>query len=73
MAVNGTRTFFVALNNVRKPFDDVRVRRALNLAIGACTAVGAPRTATVERAAPLGSRAVLEVQQGLPVTVSLNP
>jgi hypothetical protein len=44
-----------------------------NLAIGACTAVGAPRTATVELAAPLGSRAVLEVQQGLPVTVSLNP
>jgi peptide/nickel transport system substrate-binding protein len=33
MAVNGTRTFFVALNNVRKPFDDVRVRRAANHAL----------------------------------------
>ncbi len=33
MAVNGTRTFFVALNNTRKPFDDVRVRRAANHAL----------------------------------------
>jgi peptide/nickel transport system substrate-binding protein len=33
MAVNGTRTFFVALNNVRKPFDDARVRRAANHAL----------------------------------------
>lgn len=33
MAVNGTRTFFVALNTTRKPFDDVRVRRAANHAL----------------------------------------
>ncbi len=33
MAVNGTRTFFVALNNTKKPFDDVRVRRAANHAL----------------------------------------
>lgn len=44
-----------------------------NLGLGACTAVGAIRTATVELAAPLGKRAVLEVQQGLPVAVSLRP
>lgn len=33
MAVNGTRTFFVALNTTRKPFDDVRVRQAANHAV----------------------------------------
>jgi peptide/nickel transport system substrate-binding protein len=33
MAVNGTRTFFVALNNNRPPFDDVRVRQAANHAL----------------------------------------
>jgi peptide/nickel transport system substrate-binding protein len=33
MTVNGTRTFFVALNNTRPPFDDPRVRRAANHAI----------------------------------------
>ncbi len=44
-----------------------------NLTLGACSAVGATRTATVELAAPLGNRAVLEVQQGLPVPVSLAP
>jgi peptide/nickel transport system substrate-binding protein len=33
MKVNGTRTFFVALNNAKKPFDDPRVRRAANMAI----------------------------------------
>ncbi len=33
MAVNGTRTFFLALNMAKKPFDDVRVRKALNHAI----------------------------------------
>ena len=33
MAVNGTRTFFVALNNSRKPFDDIRVRQAANHAL----------------------------------------
>ncbi len=39
----------------------------------ACTAVGAPRTAAVELAAPLGERAVLEVKEGLPVPVLLTP
>ncbi|MCU0818486.1 MAG: ABC transporter substrate-binding protein [Beijerinckiaceae bacterium] len=33
MAVNGTRTFFVALNLAKKPFDDLRVRKALNHAV----------------------------------------
>ncbi|HEX5823796.1 MAG TPA: hypothetical protein VFY18_04975 [Candidatus Limnocylindrales bacterium] len=40
---------------------------------GACAGVGAVRTATVELARPLGDRAVLEVQQGLPVSVVLTP
>jgi peptide/nickel transport system substrate-binding protein len=31
--VNGTRTFFVALNNAKAPFSDLRVRRALNHAL----------------------------------------
>ncbi len=34
-----------------------------------CSAVGAMRTATAQLASPLGKRAVLEVQQGLPVEV----
>ena len=38
-----------------------------------CAAVGAMRTATVHLASPLGDRAVLEVQQGLPVPVTLTP
>jgi len=33
MAVNGTRTFFLAINTARPPFTDVRVRRALNHAV----------------------------------------
>jgi peptide/nickel transport system substrate-binding protein len=33
MAVNGTRTFFVALNTTKKPFDDLRVRQAANHAL----------------------------------------
>jgi len=33
MRVNGTRTFFVALNLAKPPFNDVRVRRALNHAL----------------------------------------
>lgn len=33
MTVNGTRTFFVALNNTRSPFDDLRVRQAANHAL----------------------------------------
>jgi hypothetical protein len=39
----------------------------------ACTGVGATRTATVELAAPLGERAVLEVQRGMPVLLRLMP
>ena len=37
-----------------------------------CTAIGASRTATVELAQPLGERAVLEVQQGLPVELTIS-
>ncbi|MCL4188371.1 MAG: ABC transporter substrate-binding protein [Rhodobacteraceae bacterium] len=33
VAVNGTRSFFVVLNNTRPPFDDIRVRKAANHAI----------------------------------------
>ena len=51
----------------------VIVMRHPHVTIGACTAVGAPRTATVELAAPLGDRTVLEVQQGRPVSVTLTP
>jgi hypothetical protein len=40
---------------------------------GACSLVGYARTAMVELAAPLGQRAVLEVKEGLPVPVALNP
>jgi hypothetical protein len=36
----------------------------------ACTMVGYPRTATVELDRPLGDRVVLEVMQGMPVTVT---
>ena len=37
-----------------------------------CASVGATRTATVQLAAPLGDRAVLEVMQGQPVPVTLT-
>jgi hypothetical protein len=37
---------------------------------GACSAVGAIRTATVQLVSPLGQRAVLEGKEGLPVKVS---
>ena len=33
MKVNGTRTFFIALNTTKKPFDDPRVRQAANHAL----------------------------------------
>jgi peptide/nickel transport system substrate-binding protein len=33
MKANGTRTFFVAINNAKPPFNDPRVRRALNYAV----------------------------------------
>jgi len=32
-AVNGTRTFFLSINNAKPPFNDVRVRQALNHAV----------------------------------------
>ena len=32
-AVNGTRTFFLSINNAKPPFTDVRVRQALNHAV----------------------------------------
>jgi len=38
-----------------------------------CSAVGARRTATATMAAPLGDRAVLDLQQGTPVPVVLAP
>ncbi|UWZ51957.1 hypothetical protein Daura_35360 [Dactylosporangium aurantiacum] len=38
----------------------------------ACRSIGAPRTATVRLAGPLGDRAVLEVQQGTPVPVTVE-
>jgi hypothetical protein len=37
-----------------------------------CAGVGARRTTTVDLAQPLGERAVLEVQQGLPVLLTLT-
>lgn len=40
-------------------------------AMHACNAIGARRTATVDLAQPLGERAVLEVQQGMPVTLTI--
>ncbi len=33
MSVNGTRTFFLSINGAKKPFDDIRVRKALNHAV----------------------------------------
>ena len=51
----------------------VIVTRHPHAVVGVCTAVGARRTATVELAAPLGERAVLEVQRGLPVPVDVTP
>jgi peptide/nickel transport system substrate-binding protein len=33
VAVDGTRTFFVALNNTKAPFNDIRVRHAANHAV----------------------------------------
>lgn len=38
----------------------------------ACTAIGAPRTAIVELAGPLGERAVLDGLQGLPVPLTIT-
>ncbi len=49
------------------------VTRHPHLTIGACSAVGARRTATATLAAPLGDRVVLDLQQGTPVPVVLAP
>jgi hypothetical protein len=38
----------------------------------ACLAIGARRTTTVDLAGPIGERAVLEVQQGLPVPLTIT-
>jgi hypothetical protein len=43
-----------------------------NIGFGACTAVGALRTAEVQLSAPLGERAVLDLREGLPVPVLLT-
>ena len=47
----------------------VIVKEARNPTPGACTSVGALRTAAVRLESRLGDRVVLEVQQGLPVAV----
>jgi hypothetical protein len=51
----------------------VIVTRHPHVTIGACSAVGARRTATATTAAPLGDRVVLDLQQGIPVPVVLAP
>ncbi len=51
----------------------VIVTRHPHLTIGACSAVGARRTATATLAAPLGDRVVLDLQTGAPVPVVLAP
>ncbi len=33
LATNGTRSFFIPMNNTRPPFNDVRVRQAANIAV----------------------------------------
>jgi hypothetical protein len=51
----------------------VIVTRHPHVTIGACSAVGARRTATTTLAAPLGDRVVLDLQHGTPVPVVLAP
>jgi hypothetical protein len=51
----------------------VIVTRHPHVTIGACSAVGARRTATATLAAPLGDRVVLDLQQGTAVPVVLSP
>jgi hypothetical protein len=51
----------------------VIVTRHPHVTMGACSAVGARRTATATLAAPLGDRAVLDLQQGTPVPIVLAP
>jgi hypothetical protein len=40
---------------------------------GACSAVGATRTASVSLAAPLGERTILDAQLGVPITLEPGP
>ena len=51
----------------------VIVTRHPHVTLGACSAVGARRTATATLAAPLGDRVVLDLRQGTPVPVVLAP
>ncbi len=51
----------------------VIVTRHPHVTVGACSAVGARRTATATLAVPLGDRVVLDLQQGIPVPVVLAP
>ncbi len=51
----------------------VIVTRHPHATMGACSAVGARRTATATLAAPLGNRVVLDLQQGTPVPLVLAP
>ena len=51
----------------------VIVHEHSNPGAGACSLVGATRTASVTLASPLGKRAVLEIKEGLPVSVALGP
>ncbi len=51
----------------------VIVTRHPHATLGACSAVGARRTATATLAAPLGDRVVLDLQQGTPVPLVLVP
>ena len=51
----------------------VIVTRHPHVTMGACSAVGARRTVTATLAAPLGDRAVLDLQQGTPVPIVLAP
>lgn len=60
-AVESSSAVVIIITSHRNPFP------------GACTLIGATRTAPVKLAAPLGDRAVLEVKEGLPVPVNLTP
>jgi hypothetical protein len=51
----------------------VIVVRHPHLTLGACSAVGATRTAVAKLVAPLGDRAVLQVYDGTPIRIDLTP
>ncbi|GLZ00017.1 hypothetical protein [Actinoplanes sp. NBRC 103695] len=59
-AVESAAAIVVIVHEHRHPGDET------------CPAIGALRNASAELAEPLGERAVLEIQQGLPVPLSLN-